>query len=288
MGLLVLSTLLFSFSIGYHYAGAVVGTAYGGKVVGLRKGLLVAAGLILVGTLITPVSQTYNRLYAGSYEGYSAILLGAFIATSVATYLKIPTSTIQIFAFSALAPAFVGDGNINLRVLLILMCSWGLAPTLSYIVAPLIRRITPDTGGLLWLTMCLSALAVGTNDVGMSAAFLGEKGLSEYYAKLLAGVSAAIGMVAWGSKLAKLVGDELGLQDRRSFVAAQSTKIGVLLILNSVGLNASMNQTLIGALARLGAKRSVIRNIVIGWLFSPVLGVVLTLLVYQLLRILRH
>ncbi len=90
-------------------------------------------------------------------------------------------------------------------------------------------------------------------------------------------------MVLWGSRLAKLVGDELGLKDRKDFLSAQYTKIGVLLALNSLGFNASMNQTLIGALARLGAKPKVIKKIFLGWIFSPLLSVVLTFIVYKFL-----
>ncbi len=67
--LLIASTLLFSFSIGYHYAGAVVGSAYGGRAVGLRSGLFVAGLLVLLGTLITPVSQTYQIFAFSSCSG---------------------------------------------------------------------------------------------------------------------------------------------------------------------------------------------------------------------------
>ncbi len=285
MELLVLSTILFSFSMGYHYAGAVVGTAYGGRAVGLRLGLIAASIFILAGTLATPVSKTYSDLYSGSYDGYSSILLGSFVATSIATYLKIPTSTIQIFTFSALAPALAGDGILGIGVMIKLILSWALAPIASYLAAPLIARIIPDRRRLLIPAMILSALALGTNDIGMAASFLDEKGLPKHYAKTLAGVSAALGLMIWGSRLARLVGDELGIQGGRRFLAAQVTKIAVLLSLNSVGLNASMNQTLIGALASLGAQRRIVRNIIIGWALSPVLGLAISMTIYMLLII---
>jgi len=283
--LLALSTILFSFSMGYHYAGAVVGSAYGGRAVRLRLGLVMASVLVLIGTLATPVSRTYSNLYSGSFDGYSSILLGSFIATSIATYLKIPTSTIQIFTFSALASALVGDGSLSIGILAVLMVSWVLAPVLSYTMAPLIMRITPNKKWPLLLVMVFSALVLGTNDIGMAASFLGEKGLSRHYAAIMAGFSASLGLVVWGSRLVKLVGDELGIHGERRFLAAQSTKIAILLILNSLGLNASMNQTLIGALAGLGARGKIIRNILMGWALSPVLGLALSMLVYLLLNI---
>lgn len=285
MELLILSTILFSFSMGYHYAGAVVGSAYGGRAVGLRLGLVVSSVLVLIGTLVTPVSRTYSNLYSGSFDGYSSILLGSFIATSIATYFKIPTSTIQIFTFSALAPALAGDGSLSIGILAVLMVSWALAPILSYTVAPFIMRITPSKKWPLLLVMVFSALALGTNDTGMAASFLGEKGVSRHYAAIMAGISASLGLVVWGSRLARFVGDELGIQGERRFLAAQSTKIAILLILNSFGLNASMNQTLVGALAGLGARGRAIRNILIGWVLSPVLGLALSMLVYMLLNI---
>lgn len=57
----------------------------------------------------------------------------------------------------------------------------------------------------------------------------------------------------------------------RSYLAAHMTKIASLLTLNMLGLNASMNQTLIAALARLGAEGRAVRRIVAGWIYSPII-----------------
>ena len=42
--------------------------------------------------------------------------------------------------------------------------------------------------------------------------------------------------------------------------------------LNLFGVNASMNQTIVAALASMGAKKDVLRSIAAGWVYSPVIG----------------
>lgn len=60
--------------------------------------------------------------------------------------------------------------------------------------------------------------------------------------------------------------------DLRKAAAAQLTKSIVISALNIFGVNASMNQTIVAALASMGARKKVLKSIVLGWIYSPVIG----------------
>ena len=87
-----------------------------------------------------------------------------------------------------------------------------------------------------------------------------------------AGVAMMIGMVTWGSRLARRVGEDLVQLDLRKAAAAQLTKSVVISALNVFGVNASMNQTIVAALGSMGARKKVLKSIILGWVYSPVIG----------------
>ena len=62
--------------------------------------------------------------------------------------------------------------------------------------------------------------------------------------------------------------------DYRKAAAAQLTKSGIISTLNLFGLNASMNQTVISALASMGARKNVLVSIIKSWIYSPLIGFV--------------
>ncbi|MGI0090802.1 MAG: inorganic phosphate transporter, partial [Nitrososphaerales archaeon] len=91
-------------------------------------------------------------------------------------------------------------------------------------------------------------------------------------AKVICGISMYVGMLTWGSRLIKRVGEDLIKMDYRKAVASQLTKSIIVSSLNVIGLNASMNQAIVASLASLGARRNVLNSILKGWIYSPLIG----------------
>jgi len=286
--LLMIAACFFAASMGYHYAGAVVGPAYGGGAIPLRLGLLSSALLVVIGSLATPVVYTYVALADLDDKGYLSSLLASSITTTIATYARVPTSTIQIFAFSVLGSAVASSSYINWGIALYIALSWALAPSISYAASPWIRRALPARADrkILLATMAYSALILGMNDVSNAASPMIGAGINEAASRLASGALMGAGMIIWGSRLARLVGEEIGVTDTRSFIAAHITKSLTLTAHNVLGLNASMNQTLIGALAGLGAERRVITKIVLGWIYSPAIGFSVSVVITKALGLL--
>jgi phosphate/sulfate permease len=46
----------------------------------------------------------------------------------------------------------------------------------------------------------------------------------------------------------------------------------IISVMSALGMNASTNQTIVSTLASMGARRNVLRSILKGWLYSPLIG----------------
>ncbi len=271
----VVLALVAAWSMGHHYSGAVVGTAFGSKSITLGRGLLISGLLVILGAALSTVVQTYANLAKVGGE-YSVVVLISFVLMSnVTTYLKIPTSTIQLYTFGILGAALASGTFISYPTLAVIVLSWAIAPTLGYALGRVVYRYIPQSEHLRYLilgTMLYSALVLGLNDVSNAATSLVVSGVAILPAKLACGVAMMVGMVTWGSRLARRVGEDLVEMDARKAAAAQLTKSVVISALNLFGVNASMNQTIVAALASMGARRKVLKSIVMGWVYSPVIG----------------
>jgi phosphate/sulfate permease len=231
--------------------------------------------LVILGAVLSNVVQTYANLAKVGGE-YSVVVLISFILMSnLTTYLKIPTSTIQLYTFGILGAALASGTPISYPTLAIIVISWAVAPTLGYALGRVVYGRIPQSENLRYLilgTMLYSALVLGLNDVSNAATSLVISGVALFPAKLACGVAMMIGMVTWGSRLAKRVGEDLVQMDLRKAAAAQLTKAVVISALNIFGVNASMNQTIVAALASMGARKKVLKSIILGWVYSPVIG----------------
>jgi PiT family inorganic phosphate transporter len=94
--LIVVLAIAAAWSMGHHYAGAVVGPAYGAHAVKMYAGIALAGIFVILGALVTPVVATYVMLapLTGIYADVA--LFSLVVMTNVTTYLKVPTSTIQL------------------------------------------------------------------------------------------------------------------------------------------------------------------------------------------------
>jgi phosphate/sulfate permease len=273
--LLVALAIVSAWSMGHHYSGAVLGTAVGSKSISFERGVVLAFVLVVAGALASRVVTTYVSLaeLSGTYS--VAVMLSFVIMTNATTYFRTPTSTIQLYAFALLGAAVATGTPVNLALLLVLLGSWAVAPVLSYAVAREVLRAMPHSDHLRLLivaVMCYSALVLGLNDVSNAASSLVSYGIAEPSAKLACGLAMGVGMVTWGRRLVKTVGREIVELDYRKAAAAQLTKSVIISGLNAVGFNASMNQTIVAALASMGARRRVVRQIAGAWIVSPLAG----------------
>ncbi len=267
--------LVAAWSMGHHYAGAVVGPAYGSRSLAMYTAILISGAFVILGAVSTRVVTTYVSLALVPPLYQTAALLSLVIMTNVTTFLKIPTSTIQLYAFSLLGVAYETDSRVNYVILGLLVIGWVAAPTFSFGLSRGIFRVLRESKHLRYViigVMMYSGLVLGLNDVSNAASSLVSSGIDPLFSKAICGIAMFAGMLIFGPRLIKLVGEEMIKMDFKTAASAQLTKSIIISALNALGLNASINQTMVTSLASLGARRNVLKGILQGWIYSPLIG----------------
>jgi len=82
---LVLLGVVAAWSMGHHYAGAVIGPAYGSKSLGMYTAILISGSFVVLGALSTRVVNTYVSLANVAPLYQTAALLSLVIMTNITT-----------------------------------------------------------------------------------------------------------------------------------------------------------------------------------------------------------
>lgn len=307
--LLVVAALAFAWSIGAHYTGACMGMAYASGAVSRREALVGMAILTAVGASVASGKVVgnigLNLVGASELSAVSAavIVAAAFALTSAYNYLKIPTSTIQIFVFCLIGVALGAGIPVHWANVTGLVEIWVIAPLAALALGYLLTRGLSDRGpsepasspvsrwaspaATLLVVMALAAsFAMGANDVANATAVFVSTGLTNILlAGVVGGLALAIGVITWGGRLLSTVASDIVRLDRRMAVAAQAAQATVILVsVVLAGAFTSMNQALVGGMAGAGLARGqrtirwpVLRGILVGWAVGPASGLLVGL-----------
>jgi PiT family inorganic phosphate transporter len=301
--LLLAASALFAWSMGSHYTGSVMGTAYGARVLTLRRALWLAAVFVLVGAVAAGLNVigTYaNVIKDAPAVDVAAAQIAASLVTLASTYYKLPVSTIQIYAFSLLGAALASGLPVRGGLFGLVVLGWVAGPLLALVLGFLLARAGLGIArrgqrALAWfliVTALYSSFTMGSNDVSNAASSLADTGLfSPRIAALWGGFFMALGVVTWGRRLLERIGHEILPLDVPLAATAQFSKAVAISTLNAFGYNASINQSIVGGLTGVGLatdrsklNRGAVRNITLNWVLSPLLGVVVSALVDLLLN----
>lgn len=301
--LLMASSALFAWSMGSHYTGSVAGTAYGAKVLSARSALLLTAILTIIGAVAgsAGVVGTYTKVVPDAPTLYvAAAQLSAAAVTTASTYFRLPTSTIQVYAFSLLGGAIVGGLHVSASALLLIVLGWALGPLVAFVLGLVLGRLGLQVAHrgeralrlLLIAVVIYSAFILGSNDVSNASSSLVAAGVTgTRTAALFGGAFMAIGILTWGRRMLARIGHDILPLDVPLAAAAQLSKALALSVANALGYNASINQTIVGGLLGAGAAvkgknvdRHVIRGIVLNWTLSPAISLASSLAITALLQ----
>lgn len=292
---LLVVALAFAWSMGAHYTGAVMGMPYASHAIRLWPALGTMSLLTVIGATVasggvqTTVGLDIVDARAVSLLAATVMVLSAFLLTTVYTYVRIPTSTIQIFVFSIVGTGLAARVAIHWPTILRLAILWVLAPVIALVlgfvlthvfdlVVPpveamaetrLVAGIAKAPAAGTALSAAARALPTGLVLVGAAASFtLGANDVSNAVgvfsmvhlasttiAGLLGGVAMAIGALTWGQGILKRVAFDVVKTDLSMASAAQLVQALVVLAAVSQGLFTSMNQALIGAMTGTGLAR---------------------------------
>lgn len=301
---LIVVGLAFAWSMGAHYTGAVMGMPYGSRSIRLWPAL----GLMAVMTTLGATFASHRVQYTVGLHIVDAarvtiaeaiiIVLSAVILTTIYTYLKVPTSTIQILVFCVVGVGLAAGIPIHWDTIGRLALTWVLAPPVAAVLGFLftklfdqflppgiakpsevigIARILPL---LLVMVGMGSSFVLGANDVAnATGVFIMTSVMGVWLAGLAGGLAMALGALTWGRRILDRVAFDVVHLDLIMASAAQLVQALVVISAVTQGLFTSMNQALIGAMAGTGLARGrqavqwrTILGIFEGWLISPASG----------------
>lgn len=295
---LIVVSLAFAWSMGAHYTGAVMGMPLAVRALSERTALALIAIFCVIGA--TFASEAVQRtvglhiLQSARVTPLMAVVMvgGAFVLTTVYTYYKIPTSTIQILVFCVAGTGVAAGVPVTWQTIARLAITWALAPAaamvLGYAGTKVLQRRASPSSGLVAVGIAAS-FVLGANDVAnavgvWSMVHIGDLELAGF----AGGTAMAIGALTWGRRIMERVAFEIVDLDRATATAAQGVQAIVVTIAVAQGLFTSINQALIGAMsgAALANRREINRrnlwNILRGWLVSPVSGFAFCFAAYRI------
>ena len=302
---LVVVSLAFAWSMGAHYTGAVMGMPFSVHAIRLWPALGGVALLTVIGATAAShgVQQTVGLhiIDSARVDALMAtiIVFGAFALTTIYTYYKVPTSTIQILIFCVVGAGVAAGAPVHWDTIARLAVTWVLAPpvacALGFITTRLLDAMLPTEAaaipdnpdqGLALLPSLLVAMGLaasfvlGANDVSnavgiWTAVHVGTATV----AGLAGGLAMGIGALTWGRRILTRVAFDIVTMDRTMATAAQGVQAVVVFLAVTQGFFTSMNQALIGAMAGTGlargrrtVKRANLVGILKGWAISPITG----------------
>jgi PiT family inorganic phosphate transporter len=266
---------------------------------------------LTVGKGIVPIEGIGPHLVT---VGALAILLGAGLWITLATYFNVPVSTTHAivgavlgFGLVSASGRIIGLGEIRWLVLFKVVLSWLLSPLsgalMAFLLYCLIRSSLIDRVGDLGrlervfryfviVSSGYQAFSHGSNDVANAIApvamALGSGGELPRWVLIFGGLGIAIGLATWGYRVVWTIGQRITeLTPTRAFsadIAAAST----VFICSRLGLPVSTTHTLVGATIGIGLARGMealnlqmVRDIVISWFLTvPVAAAVAALLYF--------
>jgi PiT family inorganic phosphate transporter len=223
------------------------------------------------------------------------IVSAAFILTTVYTYYKIPTSTIQILVFCIVGTGIAAGIPVSWSTIVKLAVTWVLAPAaalaLAYGGTKVLHRYASPPWALVLVGIAAS-FVLGANDVANAVGVWSMVHLGNaMFAGFSGGCAMAVGALTWGRRILQRVAFEIVDVDRATATAAQGVQAVVVIAAVAQGFFTSMNQALVGAMSGAAVangraiNRANLSAIIRGWLISPVSGFAFCFISYRLIAL---
>lgn len=288
--------------MGAHYTGAVMGMPYAIRAISLRWALVLIGICTVIGATFASerVQATVGLHIVQSSDVTTVMALvmvaGAFILTTLYTYWKIPTSTIQILIFCVVGTSMAAGAAVAWVTVAVLAITWIAAPIAAIVLGFLGTRLLHRAASPRWGLVAVGTAAsfvLGANDVANAVGVWRMVHIGNpMTAGFAGGVAMAIGAWTWGRRILERVAFEIVDLDRATATAAQGVQALVVVSAVTQGLFTSMNQALVGAMSgaavanRRPVNRANLANIVKGWIVSPVSGFGFGYVVYRIILML--
>ena len=296
-------------NIGANDTANCIGTTIGCGLLSFKKAVVLVAIFTVLGAVLQGhhVMKTIGRGIVHTELSFLAIVVALICSgffVTLATFLRIPTSTSQAIVGGIVGIGLAVGAKINYSMLSMIAASWIVCPllvmTLSYALIHLLgfilKRIQVSTmliqtaiGWLAIISACYVAYSMGANNAGNAMGPIDNLGIiSPGILVTIGGVAIAVGAVTYGKKVADTVGKGITPLDLPgAFVAQVASAIGIHLF-SILGIPVSTSTAIVGAVVGVGLGKGVsaIRKkpvlvIFVGWVLTPLLSATSAFLLYK-------
>lgn len=297
----LLSGAWLGWSLGANDTSNIFGTAVSTKMISFWRAALLTAVFVALGALLEGSAgmHTLKGLTTQTIQSSFIIALSAALVVTLMTVFKLPVSTSQ-----AVVGAIIGKGlyagGVNWSGLLKVVICWiatpiggilisiGLYLLLDRVLRRLRLSILNLDAVLRWgmiIVGCYGAYALGANNVAnVTGVYLGldaELGVlaTPFWLSAIGAATIGLGVVTYSRRVMETVGNKLvRMTSFGAFIAVLSHSITVH-VFAIIGVPVSSSQAIVGAVLGIGllkggqnVKFSVLRNIVIGWISTPLIA----------------
>ena len=288
--------------LGANDAANVFGTGVMTGVVRYRTAVILTAVFVIISSYFEGHGgiETYGKLVGMDITGAFTATLAAAITINVFTVLSLPASTSQAIVGSILAIGLT-NGTLDPGVFLKIAMSWVASPVcaaafsyffyrlLGSLVEPRIQNIRVWSSVIkagFYLAGVYGAYTLGANNVANTTAVFVEAGLVEPGTALIVGGGGiALGVLTYSKRVMNTVGSRItGMSELAGLVAVLSMDITVHLF-TWIGVPVSNTQAIVGSVVGVGLvktskqiDRRLLGRIGVGWVSTPLLAMILTLL----------
>jgi len=300
-------------NIGANDTANCIGTTVGCGLLSFRRAAILVAIFVVLGALLQGghVMHTIGKGIVMAELDLRAVFValicsGTFV--TLATFLKIPTSTSQAIVGGLVGVGLAVHAKINFAKFVTIVESWIICPLMVMVLAFLLshllslvlrRRLAGNVllqnalGWMAILSSCYVAYSLGANHAGVSVGLLANLGLvNPTLLLIVGGGSIAVGAVTYGKNVTDTVGKGITPLDVSGALVAQiSSGFGIHLF-SVLGIPISTSSAIVGAVVGVGlvkGARSIsqktIWTILIGWVLTPTSAALASYIIYRLLNL---
>jgi len=286
-----------------------MGTAVGSGILSFRQATLTIAIFVVLGAYLKgyKVMKTVGEGIVP--EGFLTMemaliaLLAAGIWVTIATVKGLPVSTTQSIVGGVIGVGLAMKAPVNWFTLGKIAAAWVISPILSGILAAILYRfyskVISQIKSVSTIEALYKALAIlggsymafnfGTNEVAnASGPIVGAGFMEPKTAGVLVAISLAIGSLTFSYAVMHTVGKKITALGPISAFAAQFGSAISVSLANLLGLPVSSSQSIVGGVVGVGlavgqgVDRRVIRDILFGWVATPLTAIGISFVLVKL------
>lgn len=289
----VLSGIFLGWSLGYHDAANIFGSAVSSRMLKFWVAAILAAVFVVVGAVLEGKAgiETLAGLTRLSLRFAVISSVAAALTVTIMTTLGLPVSTSQA-AVGAIVGIGLLNNQLNVTGLGKVVACWLGTPVGAVVIAILVykglgvfyNRLRINffqSDILLRLSLIVAgsygAYALGANNVAnVTAVFVGAGLLTSFSAALIGGLSIALGCLTFSRRVAETVARKLVRLDAFSALVVVLAEAMTIHLYTFVGVPVSASQAVVGAVLGVGIlkgintiRRRTLVNILLGWFLTP-------------------